>query len=146
MTVAGKPIKRILVALDGSSNSKRALAAALQIAAPSGASVTGIVSVKIQQRNEIAVAKSADKEDRAAAESIMEKAAAEASRHGVRFSPKIKEGDTRYNIVKAAHSKSQPCDMLVIGSRGHGSLKKAFFGSTSNYVVHASDIPVLVVK
>ena len=146
MTVAGRPIKRILVALDGSSNSKRALAAALQVAAPSGASVTGIVSVRIQQRSEIAAAKSADKEDHAVAESIMEKAAAEASRHGVKFFPVIKEGDTRYNIIKAAHSKSQPCDMLVIGSRGHGSLKKAFFGSTSNHVVHASNIPVLVVK
>lgn len=146
MPVSKRPIRRVLVALDGSSNSKRALDMALRIALPSGASVTGIVSVKIRPRSEVSPAKSADRDDYEAAESIMKKAAAEAARHGVKFAPKIKEGDTGYNIVKVAHSKSQPCDMVVIGSRGHGSLKQAFFGSTSNHVVHSSSIPVLVVK
>ena len=140
------PIRRILVALDGSSNSKRALDMALRIAAPAGSSVTGIISVRIHPRSEVMPARSADEGDYAAAKSVMEKAAAAADRAGVRFVTKIKQGDTGYNIVKAAHSKSEPCDMVVIGSRGHGSLKQAFFGSTSNHVVHAANIPVLVVK
>jgi nucleotide-binding universal stress UspA family protein len=36
--------------------------------------------------------------------------------------------------------------MIVMGSRGRSSAKEMFFGSVSNYVVHASKIPVLIVK
>lgn len=119
---------------------------ALRVAAPPGATVAGIVSVKIRPRGEVTPGRAADDSDRAAAENVMKKAAERAARHGVRFVPKVRQGDTGYNIIKAAHSKIEPCDMIVIGSRGHGSLKQAFFGSTSNHVVHSSNIPVLVVK
>lgn len=144
--VAPEPLRRILVALDGSPNSTRALDMALRVAAPAGASVTGIVSVKIRPRGEVSPGRAADDSDRDAAERVMKKAAERAAARGVTFVPKVRQGDTGYNIVKAAHSRGEPCDMVVIGSRGHGSLKQAFFGSTSNHVVHSSSIPVLVVK
>ena len=37
-------------------------------------------------------------------------------------------------------------DMIVMGSRGMGSAKEMFLGSTSNHVLHKSKIPVLIVK
>ena len=37
-------------------------------------------------------------------------------------------------------------DMIVMGSRGMGSAKGVFLGSTSNHVLHKSKIPVLIVK
>jgi len=37
-------------------------------------------------------------------------------------------------------------DMIVMGSRGMGSAKEVFLGSTSNHVLHKSKIPVLIVK
>ena len=144
--MAGAPIKRVLVALDGSPNSNRALDMAVRVAAPAGATVAGIVSVRIRPRGEVSPGRSADDSDRAAAEEVLKKAGKRASKEGVRFVPMVRQGDTGYNIIKAAHSKSEPCDMVVIGSRGHGSLKQAFFGSTSNHIVHSAGIPVLVVK
>jgi len=36
--------------------------------------------------------------------------------------------------------------MIVMGSRGMGSAKGVFLGSTSNHVLHKSKIPVLIVK
>lgn len=37
-------------------------------------------------------------------------------------------------------------DMIVVGSRGLGNVKKIILGSVSNYVVNHSKVPVLVVK
>ncbi|MEO2220658.1 MAG: universal stress protein, partial [Nitrosopumilus sp.] len=37
-------------------------------------------------------------------------------------------------------------DMIVMGSRGRSTTKEIFFGSVSNYVVHTSKIPVVIVK
>ena len=36
--------------------------------------------------------------------------------------------------------------MVMIGSRGKGRIRKMIFGSTSNYVLNESKIPVLVIK
>ncbi|MCI4433735.1 MAG: universal stress protein, partial [Nitrosopumilus sp.] len=47
-------------------------------------------------------------------------------------------------IINYANNKS--FDIIVLGSRGMGSIKEIFFGSTSNYVLHKSKIPVLIVK
>jgi nucleotide-binding universal stress UspA family protein len=53
-------------------------------------------------------------------------------------------GDDAPRIVKFAHDRD--FDLIVIGSRGMSSIKETFLGSISNYVVHKSKIPVLVVK
>ena len=38
------------------------------------------------------------------------------------------------------------CDMVVIGARGQGALSSALLGSVSQELVHASPVPVTVVK
>ena len=49
-------------------------------------------------------------------------------------------------MIKHAHSKSLKFGMVMIGSRGKGRIRKMIFGSTSNYVLNESKIPVLVIK
>jgi nucleotide-binding universal stress UspA family protein len=44
-----------------------------------------------------------------------------------------------------AAAAEQDVDVLVVGSHGHGVLADALLGSISNFVVHHSDRPVLVV-
>jgi nucleotide-binding universal stress UspA family protein len=76
---------------------------------------------------------------------IMESAKVLAAQNGIVFKEKILRGDIGYNIVKLAHGKNK-FDMIVLGSRGRSSTKQMFFGSVSNYVIHASKIPVVIVK
>ncbi len=141
-----KQINRILVPLDGSKNSKRGLEMAIGIARQCRATITGLVSIEVQSHSEFkgvgSVGKTAQKE----IDGIMEASKTLAARNGIVFKPKILHGNTGHNIVKTAHSKRARYDMIVIGSRGRSSVKEMFFGSVSNYVIHAARIPVLIVK
>lgn len=62
----------------------------------------------------------------------------------VEFLDVIEYGDEGSTIVSFAQKND--FDLIVIGSRGMGKLKEVFLGSTSNYVVHSSKIPVTIVK
>ena len=139
-------IKKILVPIDGSANSLRGLNIAADLAKTSGASITIAHAVYEQSRSEFKQASSVSEERKAEAVKIIEKAKKLLEKNGVKYKSNIVYGNTGYNILKMAHSKSEKFDMIVIGSRGRGSLKEMFFGSTSNYIIHSSKIPVLIVK
>ena len=53
-------------------------------------------------------------------------------------------GQVAESIVK--HAKDKRCDLICIGTRGMSEIGKALVGSTATQVLHASDIPVLLVK
>jgi nucleotide-binding universal stress UspA family protein len=74
----------------------------------------------------------------------MNKAKTFCSQNGILFYRKIIKGDEGPKIVKFANDNN--FDLIVIGSRGMSSIKEIFLGSTSNYVVHKSKTPVLIVK
>jgi nucleotide-binding universal stress UspA family protein len=65
-------------------------------------------------------------------------------RAGASFKYKTAGGHTGSEIVKFAQRGKY--DMIVIGARGMGGVREAFLGSTSNYVMHKTKIPVLIVK
>ena len=56
----------------------------------------------------------------------------------------IGKGEVRDELVDYADSAA--VDLLVVGSRGLGALKRTFVGSSSDYAVHHCHCPVLVVK
>lgn len=45
-------------------------------------------------------------------------------------------------IVAAA--KKHDANLIVVGSRGQGALKRAILGSVSTYVIHHGHIPAMV--
>lgn len=53
-------------------------------------------------------------------------------------------GSPREDIISVA--KQVNADLIVMGSRGLGSIRSMLMGSVSNYVLHHSDLPVMVVK
>ena len=139
-------IKKILVPLDGSKNSLRALDMAIALARRCEAIIVGICVIYAPSRTEFGRGMTVEKGSYEKVKKFMNAAKTLAGQNGIVFDEKISYGNIGYNIVKFAHSKNNKIDMIVIASRGRGTVKEIFFGSVSHYVLHASNLPVLVVK
>jgi len=53
-------------------------------------------------------------------------------------------GQPAQEILRVA--KRRRCDLIVIGSRGLGGIRKLLLGSTTDHVVHHASIPVLAIR
>lgn len=133
--------RRILIPLDGSKNSLRALNIAISIAKDSDATITAfhVVRFPIRFSNKI------KKQHKKLAEKIMIVASKVAKKSGIKLTPIIRfDGYVGNQIVNYAHFHK--FDMIVIGSRGPNPIAEMFLGSVANYVLNKSKIPVLLVK
>lgn len=141
-------VDKILVPLDGSDNSFRALDAAIFFAKKCDAKIVclySIVIIPITEAQMVAPVQFQIEEEKYARK-VLEKAKNLAKQNDIEFSQAINFGNAGYNIVRYVKNKSNKIDLIVIGSRGRGAIKEIFLGSTSNYVLHKSHIPVTVVK
>ena len=139
--------KKILVPLDGSKNSIRGLDEAITLARQCNATITAIYAkhnppfLVLHPLGLIGI------DFKKEGKKILEPAKTRAAKHGILLISKIiGVGVPGFDIVKFAHNKKNKFDLIVIGSRGMGSAKELFLGSVSNYVLHKSKIPVLIVK
>ena len=140
-----KKISKILVPLDGSKNSVRGLEMAITLARNCGSIITGVYSIYAPPHSEFRGVGSVEKALNIQVKKFMAEAKNLSAKNGIVFKEKIVRGEVGYNIIKLAHGKGK-FDMIVIGSRGRSSTKEVFFGSVSNYVIHTSKIPVVIVK
>ena len=56
----------------------------------------------------------------------------------------IKNGTPAEVIVETA--RDQNCDLIVVGTHGHGTFADVFVGSTAKWIIKHSPIPVLVIR
>lgn len=56
----------------------------------------------------------------------------------------VAKGDPAHTIIDIAERFG--CDLIVMGARGVSALRSAMMGSVSNEVLHASAVPVVIVK
>ena len=142
-----KRLKNILVPLDGSKNSIRGLDHAVLLARQSHATITGfyvkpVPAVYALHRSGFLGVDFSKK-----AKQILDSAKLRAAKKGILFKGKSAKGaDPGFDIVSFAHSKKNKIDLIVIGARGISYAREIFFGSVSNYVIHKSKKPVLLVK
>ncbi|MFZ0184655.1 MAG: universal stress protein [Nitrosotalea sp.] len=140
-----KRIKKILVPLDGSKCSMEGLHEAILLAKQCGAKITGLCVIPLTPPLAMLGLQTPFKSymtDEAV--KFMVEATKIASRNGVNFQGKLIYGEYSTEITKFASDRK--FDLVVIGSRGRSELKQLFLGSTSNAVVHRSQVPVLVIK
>jgi nucleotide-binding universal stress UspA family protein len=137
-------VKKILVPIDGSKNSFRGLDKAIYLARQCQATITGLYVVPLPPPRTDYQLKDIEKYFLKNATKFMAYAKKHSAQNGILFYHKTVYGDEGPKIVKFAIDKK--FDLIVIGSRGYGSIKELFLGSTSNYVLHKAPIPVLIVK
>jgi len=136
--------KKILVPLDGSPNSMRGLDRAIEIAKGGDAEITGFYVFHLPIAAGIKYTAKMKEEAQKKAVKAIGPAMNKTQKAGAVFKYKTGGGNTGTEIVKFA--KNGKFDMIVIGARGLGGAKEVFLGSTSNYVIHKTKVPVLVVK
>jgi nucleotide-binding universal stress UspA family protein len=76
------------------------------------------------------------------ARKVVEAAAADVDLPSDRVTTKVAPGPAGDALIRCA----EHADLLVVGSRGHGTLAAALLGSTSAYLVHHATCPVVVVR
>ena len=138
--------KKILVPLDGSKNSIRGLDMAIHLARQSQGvivalsikSVPGIYAIHPLGFLDFNTSKEMKK--------TLDDAKLRAAKKGIKLISKSLSGDPGYDIARFVKNKRNGIDLVVIGARGRSSAKELFLGSVSNYVLHKSKKPVLVVK
>jgi nucleotide-binding universal stress UspA family protein len=137
----------ILVAVDGSPHADRALTEAIDLARGSHARLTIITAVGEPRTGAMmalasgaaaalgpALLLEADKILRAAADRVPE---------DVSVTTILTEQPIRSAILKRIEDGRH--DLVVMGSRGRGTVRSAVLGSVSHHVLHHSPVPVLIV-
>jgi nucleotide-binding universal stress UspA family protein len=141
---------RILVPVDGSPQSGRAIDLALEVAQAVGGSVT---FAHVVDRSRIAIETSnipfADptpliEEANAEGERLLAEAAGRATSLGLSARTALSDGAPVDAIRKLAHDEA--ADLIVMGSHGRRGLERFVVGSTTEGVMRESDVPVLVVR
>ncbi len=148
-------IKKILVAVDGSENSMRALDFAVDFADKYGAPLTvvnvtessGVASVPPEiaaytSDNMVVVARDL----RRVHEDMLEKAMtrAKAAKPNLPVSTVLREGNPASEIVALA--KEGSFDVVVVGHRGISKVREMFLGSISDKVTHSLTCTVIIVR
>ena len=137
--------KKILVGIDGSSNSIRGLNQAISLARQSQGVITGIhVLPEFSPSYEINI-KAYRAQLSKQGEKSMKLAKISAARHGIEFNEKIASSKNTVDTIVGFASKNR-FDIIIIGSRGLGSPRASYVGSTAHGIVNNSKVPVLVVK
>ncbi len=148
-------VKKMLVPIDGSDTSRKALAYAVDLAKQTGST---IVALSVVDKDPFFVAQTVppvatpthlmeNMEDylRQAAEAVVEEAYEFCVSRGVDSQRLIRTGHPVREIAKAAQDSG--ADLIVIGSHGRSALRASLLGSVTIGVIHReTKIPVLVVR
>jgi len=135
---------KILVPLDGSKYSEKALLRAIELVSAFDSEIIllyvieKIHPVNFLDRNEYL------KILRTFGEKTLQKADKKLQQKGITAKILLKEGHVVNEIEKTV--KKEKCNLLIVGNKGLGSFTKFLLGSVSNKLAHSSSCTLLIVK
>ena len=138
---------KLLVPVDGSENSLRALEEAILLSKKLDAQITALhvmekaPTVYIHPQKEL---EELLKNYRKESERILEKCQEIGKKNGTELHTAISEGDVASKIIQ--YAENGRFDMVVMGHRGSGKFKEMVLGSVSEKVLHRTKCSVLIVR
>jgi nucleotide-binding universal stress UspA family protein len=144
-------MKSILVSIDGSGAALRALEQAVRLAKASAGCklhlvhaheeplIYGEIAVYVPRAKMATLQREISDGVLAAAE-----AAARLKESGVPYSKEVVSGSIGQAI--AGHAERLGCDLIVMGRHGSSTVGQLFMGSVAMKVLHATQLPVLLVR
>lgn len=134
-------VKPVIVGVDGSSDSVRALEWAAEYARWVEAPLHGVISWEVPTLYGDTFS---DKWDSTGVEQkhreVLDKAVGQALGEGAQVEPHVERGNAAKVLVRA----SKDAQLVVVGSRGHGGFSGMLLGSVSQHLVTHARCPVVV--
>ena len=149
-------MKKMLIPIDGSSESKNAVAQALEIAKKCGSEMTLISVVDVEPDvtytelgvvipvEYISMRDSLIKIKKESVGKMLDTVIAGMDCGAVPISKIIKDGDAHHEIIEVA--KSGGYDLIVMGHRGLNPIKRFLVGSVAKRVIEDAPCSVMIVK
>lgn len=139
---------KILIPVDGSPQALEAVRFAVHLL-KAGLNGEAVLANVQESANlyELLVAHDPEVLDRVAAEAglhLLAPAQALLDEASITYECEVARGDPAHTLVEIAERFG--CDLIVMGARGASALRSAMLGSVSNEVLHASPVPVTIVK
>ncbi len=132
--------RRILVGVDGSPNSAKAIDWAISFAHSGDTVILLSAWSPIVVPAEMATAYTFDDTGaRNVLEAESKRVSQIAANRGVSLAQHFENNDPRNALL------STSCDMIVVGSRGHGGVMGLLLGSVADYVSRHAKVPVVIV-
>ena len=139
---------KILLPVDGSDLSLKAVRLAVSLLQQGLSGRLGLANVQepatLYERVVAPDGEVLERVSTAAGVDTLEKAEALLMEEGVVYEREIATGDPAHTIVDIGERFG--CDMIVMGARGISAMRSALLGSVSNEVLHAAQVPVVIVK
>jgi nucleotide-binding universal stress UspA family protein len=132
--------QKILVPIDGSGHSKRALQEAIKIAKMTNGSIT-LLNINTRSITQYAPNQP---NNEGAQNSVLIDGQRLVQAEGIPADTRLLEGKVVDQIVKTA--KEENFDLIVIGARGLNKFEEILLGSVSHGVVEAAPCPVIVTR
>jgi nucleotide-binding universal stress UspA family protein len=144
--------QRILVPIDGSPTSQRALEEALGLARQSSEGtqleLLYVIEIILFPDSEIYFNYAElQKIMRASGEKILAQAEKTVRHAGVTIQTRLLEADgERISSVIVEEARRWPADLIVIGTHGRSGFSRVLFGSVAEGVVRTAHVPVLLIR
>jgi nucleotide-binding universal stress UspA family protein len=134
--------RHILVAVDGSADSKTALRHAVTLARDQNAKLT-LLSIVPHTPTPVGPGVAPPPETDESHNEIIKQALAEIP-NDIGVTTRLEHGEIADTILKLVASETY--DLLVMGSHGHSRVHRALLGSVSQRVLHKAAVPVLMLR
>lgn len=139
-------LKKILIPVDGSKSSEKAYHYGLKLAAPFGAELILLYVVDVNESIypifRVGIDQTQFANVKQEGEALVDRLAAEAGQIPVKELVEI--GLPGSAICQ--YAKNLEVDMIIMGNSGKGAVSSFVMGSVSQYVIHHTKIPVLILK